>query len=278
MTQPEQLHIAICADRANEPPRVLAHACALAAVAGARLSLVHIMDPGASASDQASAADQLSRLPQGAGASGTPRVAVREDGEKVSGAIARTAARLPSNLIALDSRDLSMARHVIRGSTAMEVLSAVKTPLMVAGSKVEPPRSGQGYHLAIALDGSATSEAIFSSLGGFLELPGLQFTLVQVYEPRIGDQGELQEMQSCDQRLATLRRRFPATANVDCRVSRTEGLESVPHAILRMVDGLHVDALAMATQGETAARHVLVGSVALAVTQHSPLPVILTRG
>jgi nucleotide-binding universal stress UspA family protein len=196
----------------------------------------------------------------------------------MSAAIARAALEVDASIIAIDSHHLTMMGHLLQGSTSMEVLGHTDTPLLVAGPHVNGRPVRAGYHVVVCSDGSPTSEDILVKLSSVLAAPPVKFTLLRIYEPRLGDEGRLIELESCEQYLHGLRAQFPDASGVDCKVSVVEGLESVPHAIIRIAADLDADAIAMATQGSSAARHVLVGSVALAVAGHADVPVLLARG
>jgi nucleotide-binding universal stress UspA family protein len=258
-------------------PRIFGHVEAFAAAARANLALLRVVDPEVEQLEQAAIEQTLADIVRDQGASATITVRAREERQSAAAAIAHVATQLHANLIAVDSRDLTMLRHAVRGSTAMDLVAATRTPVMVASSKIQGPRASGDYHLVVTSDGSAKSDAVIDTLQDFMNLPTVRFTLLQLYVPTIGDQGNLIEMDSCEEHLEVLRRRIPSSAHLARRVDKPEGLESVPHAILRIAADLEADVLVMATQGATAARHVLVGSVALAVTQHAPLPVVLAR-
>jgi nucleotide-binding universal stress UspA family protein len=273
MTNDSGPHVTVCTDDPGRTPRVMEHASALTAAAGGRLSVLHIVDGERASEQQAKAALAGTHVDRDVSAF----VASRQGDERIADAIARQAAECRADMIAVDSRDLTMFRHVIRGSTAMEVLSATMTPLMVASTAIERPRDANEFHFAVLADGSEASLAVLTGLEPLFGRPNMRFTLLQIYVPRLGDRGELVEMASCEQQLMALLPRFPESTRVSCHIGLVDGLESVAHAILRVAGELGVDSIAMATQGQTAVRHVLLGSVALAVTQHSSLPVILAR-
>jgi nucleotide-binding universal stress UspA family protein len=268
--------ILVCTDRSPDSLVALDCASRLAGVTAARVTLCHVADP-AEPQDAARAERELREIVRDRTDPVSPVVLRPDAGESVEARIVRYAAELQAGTIALRGTDVTMLGHLFRHSTSMEVASATPIPVMVAGPAVRPPAAGDGYHVVITTDGSAASTGVLASIGPLLTLPGVRATILRLHEPRLGDRGRAVEMASSDEQLAGLSPHLPQDVRVDCVLAEVDGLESIPHAIIRLAADLDADAIAMASRGQTRAHHVLVGSVTLAVVKHAPVPVIIAH-
>jgi nucleotide-binding universal stress UspA family protein len=270
--------------------RVLAHAVAFSNATGLNLHVVRVIDPkldlveGADPSDELIASvaatweeDLVTRLQQAGGAGNVSAPAVRP-GERVHQTIARIAQDNNARTIVIGSHGASLLRHTVLGSVAMGVVGNAPCPVLVIGPRAsEIPDTGNGYTTMVADDGSQASRAIIDAMQPLLRAARLRLKLVHLYEPRLGDEGERAETQRAMEALLTEREALPDPDLASCEVRTLPDFERVDAALLRVAQELGVQAIAMATRGYSARRHILAGSVAVGVLKHAELPVLLVR-
>lgn len=155
----------------------------------------------------------------------------------------------------------------------MGVISAGVVPILAAGDRVEAPRSDGPYRILVTTDGSEASAKALTALGELLPPGAAEVFLLRVCEPgRPADATET----ACRAQLEAAHAILPPDLEV-IEVLRPMAPEGVPHTILEVAAELGADAIAMATHGHSAVRHLFAGSVALQVLAQSPRPVLLVR-
>lgn len=213
-----------------------------------------------------------------AGGHGEARIAIRGEGESIPDTILRFAAEQDVDLIAIDSRGAGLLRHALVGSVAMDVIRKSHIPVMTTGRDLKPVEAAhEEYRIVATVDGSPASEAVIAALNRLLRGGDFAVTLLRVYQPALGDSDPRTEMDACHDYLKVLRDQLPADAPVDLVVREVLKGGGVDDAILAVAREVQADALAMATHGHRALRHLFLGSIALSVLGHAPIPVILTR-
>lgn len=276
----------VCTDGSERSMAIIPHAARLAQAVGAEIVLSRVLDPRADAASvvnakledavaevQAAWEQDLRDRLTSQGVSGSVVVPQREWGKDVADAIHRAADEQGAGLIAMTSRGTGAVRHALLGSVAMGVISKADLPVMTAGGAVEPPRSGGEYHLVITSDASPDSRSVFGGLAPFL-IPGkVRVTLLEVAVQGTGEQTE----EDSRANLKTLLSRLPSAVTGVIEVRTVPRGAGVDTAISVAAKELGADAIAMATHGHCARRHLVAGSTALGVVANGSLPVILVK-
>lgn len=188
-------------------------------------------------------------------------------GMDVHDAIAGRAEAEGAGMVAIQAKGTSPIRQVLVGSVAMGVVGKTTMPVMVTGPHLGAPASDDVYRIAMTSDGSAASAAIVPHVARLCEAsPQIQVVLLRVVEDGHGE---------AEAELERLRAQLPAGTSVDLRAAPKT--RDVPARIIELAAQAEADAIAMASQGHGALRHLIAGSVTLAVLDRSPLPVILAR-
>ena len=160
----------------------------------------------------------------------------------------------------------------------MAVLGKTSLPLMLTGGNSTRPAERAGYHVVATSDGSPASAAILPAIAPLVAGTSAKVTLLRVCEPRSGRPSPEAEIETARSQLESLRPRLPQGLPVDVCCRACDYGDEVADAIVLAALELGADAIAMATHGQSALRHLLAGSAALNVLERSPLPVILSRG
>ncbi len=280
----------VCVDETSTTPRVLRHAVAFAKASGLGVHVIRVLDPridlvqGKNDSDQviadvaAALKDEVSKQLEEAGGSGQVSIPVLEAKDSVAATIIRTAESTNAKAIAMGSHGAGLFRRTVLGSVAMGVVAGARVPALVVGPQApEAPATDTDYTLLIADDGSQASRACIDALQPLLRNGRLRLVLMHLYEPRLGDEGEEQELRAALEGLETERDALPNPELATCLVGTLPDFERVDAAILRVAEELGVQAVAMATRGYSARQHILAGSVAVGVLKHAKTPVMLVR-
>ena len=206
-------------------------------------------------------------------------VTIRGTRERVADAIARQAQELDASLIAMDSRNAGGLRRIVRGSTGMSVLGTTSLPILFTAGKTEEPapRQRRPYTIVATTDGSARSDDVLLALAPWLKAKTVRVALVRLYVPTLGDAGSTSETRRCYAELDNQLARTGLPRKVSGLVEPVREFETVPAGITRVAGELGADVIAMSTQGHTAARQVLLGSVATAVLDRARVPVVMAR-
>lgn len=220
--------------------------------------------------------DDLTR----AGGTGRVSVPVKGPRESVQETITRTAAELDARVIVMGSHGAGWLRRAVLGSVAMGVLTQAHCPVLVVGPRAEHPvavAEGGSYTMLLTDDGSQGLRDTLDAVWPLAEASRLRLVLLHLYEPRLGDDGEGEETDRALRRLDAERARLPDPGVAHSEVRTLPDFERVDAALLRVADELGVQAVALATQGYSARRHILAGSVAVGVLKSARLPVLLVR-
>ena len=279
----------VCTDGSERSMAVLPHAARLAKTAGAQLVLMRVLDERVDAAgvvspkleDAVAAVERewkrsLESQLETAGLSGATVIAKRAWGKEVADAIRDTADETGAGLIALASRGAGAIRHALLGSVAMGVISRADVPVLTTGARVGSPGTGAGYHLLVTSDGSADSRSVFEGLRGLLSAGRIKVTLIEVVTPKPGET-DIAAKWRATETLTALLKRLPdgVDADVEARVAPLGA--DIDAAISAAGRELGADAIAMATHGHSARRHLVAGSTALGVLANGELPVILVK-
>jgi nucleotide-binding universal stress UspA family protein len=281
--------ILVTSDGSVAAQRVIPHAARLAAHCGARLVLVRTLSPlidlagtpgatvpAAVETRSAEWGSALEGVARALGVDASAEVVVQQHGEDVTAAILRAASAHEAALIAMHSRGQGALRRALLGSVTMGVLGKTVLPVMVTGAEAAAPRSSEGYHLVITTDGSPAGNAVFVHLAGLLPTLRGRLTLLRVCDvsdPRTDPEAA---MEDCERDLAVLRDTVDDAARVEA-VCIPSSEPRVAGAIVGHAIATGADAIALATHGHSALRHLVAGSTALDILATSPLPLILVR-
>lgn len=280
----------VCLDGSPRSLDVIPHAARLAGVASAELILTRVLDPrvdaaGVMTPDLESAVKRVeatwqAELDQQLAATGYPGRAVvvrREWSKEIADAITGLAAAEGAALVALSTRGSGAIRHALLGSVAMGVISRGPAPVMAAGGHLAPPAAARkGYHMVITSDGSPDARSVFEGLRPLLEAGPFRVTLLEVASPRAGESETAAKWRATED-LSALRSRLPGGVECGIEVRTVPPGAGIDTAILATVRDLGADAIAMATHGHSARRHLVAGSTALGVLGLAEVPVILVK-
>lgn len=279
----------VAIDSSHSASPVVAHAAAFARSAGLAMHVTRVLDPmldyvgGPDTSDEVAASvraaweEEMRELLLQHGATGHTHVTLMRQGERVHQAIVRAAEEAGAKAIAIGSHGASVLRHAVLGSVAMGVVGNTDLPVFIVGPRSEGPAEGDGYRILVAEESDEAGQAPLSRLAPIMENGTLQLTLLNVYEQRLGDRGEREEMQAAVDRLSQQRDALPFADRVDVVVRALHDFERLDGAILRIADETGCNAVAISTRGHSTRRHILAGSVGVGVLKHSHVPVLMLR-
>jgi len=282
------MRIIVTTDGSERSLQALPHGARFAQAVGGELVLGHVVDPlldlgGEMATSVAVAAGnvverwrrELAVLLEREGLAAEVEVIIKRAREPLPEAVLRLARESKADVIAMATRGTGALRHAVVGSTAMAVISAGEVPVLAAGDAVTAPKAaGQTYRVLATSDGSAASEPALVALGSVLPPGAVPVTLLRVCECAPGaDDAEA----ACRAELETARALLPADLEVAQVLRQQAPGSDVATPILDAAEEFAADAIAMATHGHSARRHLFAGSVALAVLARSERPLILVR-
>lgn len=279
----------VAIDSSHTASPVVAHAAAFARATGLTLNVTRVLDPmldyvgGPDTSEEVAASvraaweEEMQKLLHEHGATAHTRVTLMRQGERIHQAIVRAAEEAGAKAIVIGSHGASVLRHAVLGSVAMGVVGSTDLPVLVAGPRSKLPVESDGYRILVAEESDESGQAPLSRLMPIMEKGTLMLTLLNVYEQRLGDQGEREEIQAAMDRLVKQRDALPYTDRVDVVVEALDDFERLDGAIARIASDMGCDAIAMTTRGHSTRRHILAGSVAVGVLKHAPVPVLMLR-
>jgi len=284
------MKILVCTDGTAASRSILPHAGRLARAIGAELVLARVLDPrvdaaaevgpkleDAVAKVQAAWEAELRAFLADAGLEGSALVPHREWGKEIADAIHKAADEAGAALIALASRGAGKVHHALFGSVAMGVIQRADLPVMTLATHDAAPREGSGpYHIVVTTDGSPDSRSIFEGLRPLLVPGKVKVTLLQVVEMDLKETEEEARARALPA-VEALLSRLPVGVEASARVEVVPAHSDVSACIGETARELGADAIASATHGYSARRHVVAGSVALGVVEKSGLPVILVK-
>ncbi len=283
------MNLLVTADGSERSLCILPHAARLASALGARVHLARVLDPRADAAGvvaerlaQAVAsvrtaweADLRAALER-AGVDGDVHVIERRWGEDVPRAIHRAADELGAALVAIHTRGAGAIRHAVFGSVAMGVVATADLPVMTLSGCPPVPTGPGPYHLLVTTDGSPDSRSVLPGIAPLL-LPGrVRVTLLEVAVLR-AQETEAEAKARALPGLEALRSRIPAGVEVAYHIPVVPPGAGIDTAIIDAARELAADAVASATHGHSARRHLVAGSTALGVVRLAPVPVILVK-
>lgn len=279
------MKILACTDGSATSLAVLPQVWRLAKLLDAKVVLVRVLDPrvdGASeiapqledalAVVEARWRGELEKLLDDAHVQGSVMVPRREWGKDVADAIRETADVTGADLVAMATRGAGVLRHVLLGSVAMGIISKTDIPVLtVAGDPPLPAGEGP-YHVVVTTDGSPNSRSIFTALAPILVPGKVKLTILEVIRLR-----GTESVESARLRLEALSELVPAGVETTVHVKAVPESANIAASVIDAALDLGADAIASATHGHSARRHLIAGSTALGVVGNAGLPVILAR-
>ncbi len=296
-------HIGVCLDRSLVGDRIMPHAVAVARAFGAKLTVVHALEPPHEG-PVATPTDPLDWEVQ--------RAEARRHVEAVKSDHAANNLRVGSEILegrpAEEIRDwvsshgvdlTVLASHGASGwtewslaSTARKLVEGISGSVLLvpAWSVQEPVERDVTYDcILVLLDGSLRSESVLPVASGLARAHGSELLLLHVVpapEPSCAGALEAEE-HDLDQRLVARNARAAEVylADIEKRVVR-EGARvrtlvtierDIRGEILRRVAHDHVDLLAFSGHGHGGRSELPFGSVASFLLEHSTVPVLVVR-
>jgi nucleotide-binding universal stress UspA family protein len=266
--------VLVTTDGSAHSHRVLPHAALLATALGTRVALLQVIEEDDPARLETELHGTLSRL----GIDGDVLVRTAHEDEDVAPAILRIATETDAVVLALDSRGHGALRHVLHGSVTLDLLKDAGLPLLVSGPNLDPPPArAEPYRIVVTNDGSPASEAVLHALSPLLAPGRFEVTLLRIHEHEPGGEDNAAALAACERELARARELLPASLPVTTLVRDIPLMAGVDTAIIEEAQELGAHAIAMSTQGVSASRHVIIGSMATTMLGRSPLPLLLAR-
>ena len=195
--------------------------------------------------------------------------------------------RVAAEAILLSTRELDtvvcMSTHgrsgigqAVLGSVAEEVLRKADRPVFIVGPALDPDTWESAYwfddgRILVALDGSATSEAIVPVAAEWAGLLGLGVELVQVLITPVGLRLRSNGGGAESAALEAIAARIEASTKPGCQVLHGP---DVAASLLDFAASAPATLIALTTHGRTGLARVTLGSVAMQVVHRSPCPVL----
>lgn len=274
--------ILVSVDGSGGAEHVLPHVAALAGATGASIHILRVLDPLLDAHGEfvveletavkrveeqwlAGLRELLARF----GLEGEAEVRRLPRRRDVSDIIAAAADDLEADVIALHSYGSGALRHMFRGDTVLDVAARSGVPVFATGSRATAAKPADPYRLLVTTDGSEAARAAFGPIRQVLGGAPVPVTLLRVVEGKVTE-AAAREAVALD---AAAFEGYEVTTDVrPCARG-----ENVSQTVLRAASEANANAIAMATHGTSALRHVLAGSTALGVLGRAEIPVILVR-
>lgn len=266
--------ILITTDGSERSLQVLPHAVAFADAFGEAITLVRVIE-GRESAEQVR--EQTERALVSAGLSSEALTVAPQRGEDVANAILRTASERGARLIAMATRGQGMLHHAVLGSVALSVLGRADLPVLVSGPAIRPPRRTDGYRLVVTTDGSPDSLSILSALMDMRATEHARIHILSIYVPVLGDDPGAVELSRREERISALLSERLPPGSYDVLVRAAPELTTAETVAINTALDLDASAIAMATKGHSALRHLILGSFAATTIGHSPLPLLLRR-
>lgn len=214
-------------------------------------------------------------------------VTVRVEAGIPSLEINRVARETQADMIVIGSHGATLAREILLGSVATEVLHQSRHPVFVARLKITDTPEGRSScemlctdfhrHILYATDFSDTAERAFAYVERFVESGARRVTLLHVQdrpviEPHLRDR--LDEFNRIDEeRLDRLRARL-RELGADEVSSEVPYGHPVEEIVARAAE-LEATLIVMGTQGRGRLASVMLGNVSLQVARLAGVPVLL---
>lgn len=218
--------------------------------------------------------DQIAAAPV---LSGVHTVTTRLEGS-VAETLANHAQAIQANLIVMTTHGWSGFEHFWLGSVAESLLRLTHTPLWLMRPGEPAQRAAQPLRrILVPLDGSARSEQVLPHAQALAALDNARLILarVMVRRRRSAEPSDAEQKQQIEAYLQEVAGRLEAQGvPADIAVGAAE---QPARALIALSRELQVDAIALATRGQSGWQRMMVGSTADKVIRASPIPVLAVR-
>lgn len=283
------MKILVTTDGSPRSLEIVPHAAKLAAALGAEIVLTRVLDPRVDAASEVAPKleDAVGRVEAqwrsamekalaDAGVPGSVAIPHREWGKEVAEAIHLEADRQRAVAVAISSRGGGAIRHALLGSVAMGVIQRADLPVLTLGRSHPVSKTSGPYHLVILSDGSPDSRSIFAGLAKLLVPGKVKVTLLEVVVMKAQEREE-EARERARPALEALLPRLPAGVEAGVHIDAVVPNTNIANAIAQVAAEIGADAIASATHGHSARRHLVAGSTALGVVEKAGVPVILVK-
>jgi nucleotide-binding universal stress UspA family protein len=282
------MKILCCTDGSEGSRAILPHVRRMAEVFDAEVVLARVMDPRTDAAFEVHPSleealrrveirwqGELEALLSGAGIEGSVLIPRREWGKDIADAIIDAAKAVGADFVAMSSRGSGALRHALLGSVALGVISRSDLPVMTVAGE-QPVRGSGPYHLVVTTDGSADSRSVAAGIAPLLAGGKARVTVLAVAMMNLRET-EPDAVARVRPEMEAFASLLPAGVEADVSIEAMPTGSDASIVISRVAEELGADAIASATHGHTAIRHLVAGSVALGVLKKASGPVILVR-
>jgi nucleotide-binding universal stress UspA family protein len=197
-------------------------------------------------------------------------------------ALLQLIAELDDPLVVMASHARRGVERLVLGSVAFKVVSQAECPVLIvpASDAVAGQARPELHRLLVPLDGSPLSEQILDAILPWLGAPDLELHLVQSIEPLVVRSGRVADdyyaMARADaQRYLEATAERLAGAGYATQWSVRSGDPAREIALAAADSG--ADMIAMATNGRSGFRRMILGSVAEGVAHTARIPLLLVR-
>jgi nucleotide-binding universal stress UspA family protein len=198
----------------------------------------------------------------------------------------RAASHEHASIVVIGTRGATLAREVLLGGTALEILHQARTPVLVVAVNIvegagamrcEVACTDFTKHVLYPTDFSDTAERAFTYVERFVESGTRRVTLLHVQDQvRIGKhlKDRLEEFNRIDQsRLERLKANLEHKGATDVQIEIPFG--SPIQEIVRRAKDADDTVIVMGSQGRGLISEVFLGSVSHQVVRQAPVPVLL---
>jgi nucleotide-binding universal stress UspA family protein len=270
----------------------LAQAAAFARAVDAELLVVRVLNPVADCADvpaqslseateklRAEWTSELQELVRNFDApSAAVAVDVKGRHESTAETIVRLVEELGVQLVVVGTRGTGIARRVLIGSVATQVLQRSSCPVMLVGEQVGHPNHELPYHVLVSTDSCSPTDSVLTAFvramaGAAAER--LAVTAVHVFDPATAP--DETDSVAVAERLAGFTAQLPERFHPRSELILDEERQGPAEALLAFAKESRAHSILMATEGDSFSRQLFLGSVALSTVEHAHIPVILVR-
>ena len=185
-------------------------------------------------------------------------------------AIAAMVGARPDALLVMATHGRSGVRRAVLGSVTEQVIAAVEQPILLTGPACKASRPLVGGRMVVGLDGSDRAEAVLPHAAAWAKAFDMQLWLATV-QPPAGSVEALVESNYLARMAHDLDHLVP-TVNWDTLHGTDPAVE-----LVGLAERLDARCIAVTTHGRSGLSRVALGSVAMAITHRSPVPVLVHR-
>lgn len=194
-----------------------------------------------------------------------------------SSAVEALVRQVNASLVIVGSRGASLAKNIVLGNSAMNILHRSHVPVLLKRLvKNEPVQEAHyrlicrdfGDHLLYATDFSAAADNAFPFLQQIVSYCGSAVTLLHV-----GEEGESSSGETAAVRLAKMKTVLENTGAREVKVSITHGRAA--NEITRAAEATEITLAILGARGNRSAEESLLGSTSQEVARRARVPVLM---